>query len=134
MVESEKLADTSNTGTENCENGSRAHQNPLKMELKNASQIDQMGSEMLRAASGAPVGFRNAQNDHRLLCARCLLAPLGRFGVPFWDPVDFEGGPKTTFLAIMLEKNKKNEVQERFQKNMKFRWIFDAEMGGAGRP
>jgi len=55
-----------------------------------------------------------------------------RFGVPFWDPVDFEGGPKITFLGIMFPKNEKKEVQERFQKNIKFRWIFDAEIGGAG--
>ena len=46
--------------------------------------------------------------------------------------MDFVGGPKITFLGIMFQKNEKKEVQERFQKNMKFRWIFDAEIGGAG--
>ena len=39
-----------------------------------------------------------------------------RFWAPFWDPVDFEGGPKNAFLGILLEKNKKKEVQERCQK------------------
>ena len=52
-----------------------------------------------------------------------------RFGVPFWDPVDFEGGPKIMFSGIMFGKNEKKEVQERFQENMKVRWIFDSKMG-----
>ena len=29
-----------------------------------------------------------------------MLAPLGRFGVPFWRPLDFEGVPKVSIYLI----------------------------------
>jgi len=48
-------------------------------------------------------------------------------------PVDFGGGPKITFLAIMLEKNEKMEAQERFQKkkgNFNGFWMRKWEVSG----
>ena len=83
-------------------------------------------------ASVSPVASRTALWRHRLMLFGGLVAPLVRFWAPFWTPVDFVGGPRITFLGIMFQKNEKKEVQERFPKNMKFRWIFDAEIGGAG--
>ena len=35
-----------------------------------------------------------------------------RFGVAFWRPLDFEGGPKIDHVLTKLKKNKKDEVQE----------------------
>ena len=70
----------------------------------------------LRAASGPPVGSRNAENVDRLVKTHRHFQKKVRFWAPFWAPVDFEGGPKIAFLVIMLEKNKKKEVLERFQK------------------
>ena len=52
------------------------------------------------------------------------------FWVPFWTPVDFEGGPKIAFSAIMLEKSEKRGSRSGSGKNMKFRRVFDAKMGG----
>ena len=42
-----------------------------------------------------------------------LLAPLGRFGVPFWTQLDSKGGAKIMFLSIMLEKLRKKGVRKR---------------------
>ena len=45
-----------------------------------------------------------------------LLAPLGRFWVPFGPELDPEGVPKIVFLGIMLEKLWKQCVQKRYPK------------------
>ena len=42
-----------------------------------------------------------------------LLAPLGRFWVPFGPELDPEGVPKIVFLGIMLERLRKKGVQKR---------------------
>ena len=36
------------------------------------------------------------------------LAPLGRFGVPFWRPLDFEGVPKSVVFVQDQHKSQKN--------------------------
>ena len=42
-----------------------------------------------------------------------ILAPLGRFLIPFWIPSDFEGIPQIDHsLQNDLETNEKKEVQE----------------------
>ena len=57
----------------------------------------------------ARVGSRGAYLETGLL----LLGDLGDFGSHFGSPVEFEGDPKITFLAIMLEKNGKMRSRRR---------------------
>jgi hypothetical protein len=65
--------------------------------------------------SGAFVASRTALWRHHLMIFGRPFGATGRFWTPFWTPVDFEGGPKIAFSGIMLQKNEKKEVQERFQ-------------------
>ena len=89
-----------------------------------------MRSGTLRAASWKQVGSGNCKNGQRQVCAQALFAEKFDFGSHFGSPVDFEGGPKTTFLVIMLEKIGKMKSGSGSGKNMKFGRIFDAKMGG----
>ena len=83
---------------------------------QNASKIDK------NEVRNAPGGFLEASRvPEREKVApsyarRAFLAEKCDFGSHFGSPVDFEGGPKITFLVIMLEKNEKKEVRERFRK------------------
>ena len=88
----------------------------------------------LQAASSEQVDrFLERENmlassfQHALFCRKV------RFGEPFGGAVDFEGGPKITFLAIMLEKTRKRESRSGSGRNMKFRWILDIKMGRFGQ-
>ncbi len=75
-----------------------------------------MRSGTLRAATWKRVGSQNVKKWHRLSRGAPFLAEKCDFGSHFGSPVDFEGGPKIAFLVIMLEKNEKKEVRERFRK------------------
>ena len=76
--------------------------------------------------------FRNGfcqQEGSRILkkCAPRMffyspLAPLGRFGAPFWAQLGAKGLPKSSFLAPSRTKNSKNEAQNEASKNI---WNFD---------
>ena len=71
---------------------------------------------MLRAASEKHVDLRNVHETTVLVLFSGFLAEKLDFGNHFGRLVDSEGGPKIAFLVIMLEKNKKKEVQERLRK------------------
>ena len=75
-----------------------------------------MRSRTLREASWKQVGSPNVKKWHHLMLGAPFFAGKSDFGSHFGSPVDFEGGPKITFLVIMLEKNEKKEVRERFWK------------------
>ena len=74
-----------------------------------------MRSGTLRA-SWKHVGSGNAKSRTRPQFVSSFLMEKCDFGSHFGSPVDFEGGPKITVLVIMLEKNEKKEVRERFWK------------------
>ena len=57
-----------------------------------------------------------------------MLAPLERFWIPFWFPLDFGAG---LFPFRRNQDNmKNNEVQEGVLKNMILKCNYDANMGG----
>ena len=88
-----------------------------------------MWSGTLRAASWKQVGSRNAKNGDRLSLARYIFAEKLDFGSHFGSPVDFEWGPKITFLVIMLEKTRKNDVREGVRKKHDFFMDFGCQNG-----
>ena len=71
-----------------------------------------MRSGTLWAASWKQVGSGSAPEMTVLVLFSSSLAKKCDFGSHFGSPVDFEGGPKITFLVIMLEKTGKKEVRE----------------------
>ena len=60
-----------------------------------------------------------AKKWHRLLIARCFLAPLGRFWAPFGTQLGAKGLPKSSFLVPSRTKMLKNETQNEASKNIR---------------
>ena len=59
------------------------------------------------------------------------MAPLGRFWIPFWRPLDFKGVPKSIIFCI---KSIKGCPGRRLATKMFLGWILDAKIGGLGKP
>ena len=60
-----------------------------------------------------------AKKCHRLLCARCFLAPLGRFWAPFcpilgaiWGPAGHQGAPKIDLFGTKSHQKLKKWIPE----------------------
>ena len=88
-----------------------------------------MRSGTLRAASWKRVGSVDAENRAPRMLFSGFFEEKCDFGSHFGSPVDFEGGPKITFLVIMLEKNEKKEVRERFRKKHEIWMVFGCQNG-----
>jgi hypothetical protein len=54
--------------------------------------------------------------SHHLMLFRGPLAPLGRFGVPFWSQVGAKGGPKIKNFLIKSQRVRKKWCQEGCEK------------------
>ena len=74
--------------------------------------------------------FSETKNELQLMFRLRLLAPLGRFVVPFWRPLDFEGVPKSTHFRTNQNKIRKMRSKKEAWKNIILRLNFDAKMGG----
>ena len=92
-----------------------------------------MKSAALLAASWATVGSRNGKGRAPEHQNDSLFFENVRFWAPCWAPVDSEGGPKNTFLVIMLGKTRKMRSRSGSRKNMKFKRKSDAKLGGQER-
>ena len=78
-----------------------------------------MRSGTLRAASWKEVRPVDANKNPNPLNKSSFLAEKLDFGSHFGSPVDSEGGPKITFLVIMLKKNEKNPDEKKTEKTNK---------------
>jgi hypothetical protein len=68
-----------------------------------------------RSASGGVSGtslFQERKNERKLMLFNMIYVKKARFWAPFWNPLDFEGVPKSHFFNINQHKMKKNEALE----------------------
>ena len=78
----------------------------------NSSKIKK---KVTRSASGGVSGarlFQERKNEVGLMLFNMIYVKKARFWAPFWNPLDFEGVPKSHFFNINQHKMKKNEVLE----------------------
>ena len=69
------------------------------------AEATKIRSWVLRVASRAPGGSMNRKMREGLYLFFVFFFGKVSYLVPFWAPVDFDGGPKITFLHIMLIKS-----------------------------
>ena len=87
--------------------------------MQNPSQIDQNGAqERSKSDIGSKLVPDYQKRRYVLLCARSLLAPLGRFWAPFGTQLGAKGLTKSSFLAPSRTKISKNEAQNEASKNI----------------
>ena len=62
---------------------------------------------------------------------KSFLAPLARFWIPFWRPLDFEGSHNRPFSHKIKINHQKGCPGRRLDKKMICGWILDAKMIGS---
>ena len=128
-IDAETLPKSSKKGLDGVQNHEKWIPNPCKILKKSSwgcplgALWRQVGASETRPGGAYPILiFSSAFWRH--------LADLGRHFGPSWLP---KGSQNHSFLAWNLKKMRKRAPKNDARKNMKFRLIFDAKMGGPDR-